>query len=245
MADEETQEPTPPAEATPPKPAPKAEKPAPAERAVVPATGGAMAAAGAGAPAVVVVRQPQPGLQIPEVSRRKVLLIGFWGGMGALMLAIVGTIINSLYPRNVTGFGATVFVGTVDQLTANPLQKLHNLDAKAWIVRLSGDQVKRNPGAQEGSIIALYHKCVHLGCTVPWRADFSREDPRNGETYAGWFLCPCHGSTYSDAGVRVFGPAPRSLDTFELKIDGGKMTVNTGKIRLGDAENPTRAILPG
>ena len=180
-----------------------------------------------------------------SVSRRKVMLIGFWGAMGAMMLGIVTTILNSLYPRNVAGFGGSVYVGTVDQLKSATGQKLHNLDAKAWVVLLTGEQVRRNPGAQEGSVIALYHKCPHLGCTVPWRSDFSREDPRNLETYGGWFLCPCHGSTYSDAGVRVFGPAPRSMDTMELSITDGKMTVNTGKIQAGDETNPTRAILPG
>jgi len=165
--------------------------------------------------------------------------------MGAMLLGIVTTIINSLYPRDVTGFGGSVYVGTVDQLKGAPGEKLHNLDAKAWLVLLTGDKVRRNPGAQEGSILALYHKCVHLGCTVPWRSDFSREDPRNKETYSGWFLCPCHGSTYSDAGVRVFGPAPRSMDTFALTIKDGKMTVNTGKITTGKEDNPSRAILPG
>lgn len=205
--------------------------------------GGALATAGG--PSVVVVQPARTGFQAPNVSRRKVLIIGFWSAMGAMMLGIVTTIINSLYPRNVTGFGGSVFVGTIDQLKQAPGQKLHNLDAKAWLVMLTGDQVKHNPGAQEGSILALYHKCPHLGCTVPWRPDFSREDPRNGATYAGWFLCPCHGSTYSDAGVRVFGPAPRSMDTFALTIAAGKMTVNTGKITPGDTTNPTRAILPG
>jgi cytochrome b6-f complex iron-sulfur subunit len=216
-----------------------------ADAAVAKSAPGGGALATAGGPAVVVVQPAPAGMQLPPVSRRKVIIIGFWSAMGAMLLGIVATMINSLYPRNVTGFGGTVYVGTVDQLASAPGQKLHNLDAKAWLVLLTGDKVKRNPGAQEGSIIALYHKCVHLGCTVPWRPDFSREDPRNNETYAGWFLCPCHGSTYSDAGVRVFGPAPRSLDTFDLSIAAGKMTVNTGKIKLGDPTNPSRAVLPG
>ena len=222
-----------------------AAKPAAAKAdAVVKAAPGGAALATAGGPAVVVVQPAPSGMQIPQVSRRKVMIIGFWGAMGAMLLGIVTTTINSLYPRNVEGFGGTVFVGTVDQLSSAPGQKLHNLDAKAWLVLLTGDKVKRNPGAQEGSVLALYHKCVHLGCTVPWRPDFSREDPRNSETYAGWFLCPCHGSTYSDAGVRVFGPAPRSLDTFDLSIKDGKMTVNTSKIKTGGTDNPSRAILP-
>lgn len=232
MADEQTPEPA-------PAPEPKAEK------AVVRAGGAgrSLAGAGAGAPAVVVVRPPVAGPKMPEVSRRRVLQIGFWAGMGGLLTGIVVTILNSLYPRGITGFGSTVVVGTIEQLS--PGQKIHNLDAKAWMVRLNAEQARRNPPAAEGSVLALYHKCPHLGCTVPYRADFIFDDPRNGETYQGWFRCPCHGSTYSDAGVRVFGPAPRSMDSFDLKIDAGKMIVNTGKITLGSSENPSRAINPG
>ena len=122
---------------------------------------------------------------------------------------------------------------------------MHNLEAKTWLVRLDAEQAKHNPPAQAGAVLALYHKCPHLGCTVPYRPDFSREDPRSNQTYAGWFLCPCHGSTYSDAGVRVFGPAPRSMDMFPLTIDGGKMTVDTGKVITGTLDNPSRAVLPG
>ena len=223
------------------KPAPEAKA-----KAVVPASGGGrtVAAAGASGPAVVVVQAPPAGIAVPQVSRRKVLLIGFWTGMGAMVLGIVVTILNSIYPRGITGFGTTIAVGAVESLT--PGKKLHNLDAKAWIVRFNAEQAAHNPPAVEGAVMALYHRCVHLGCTVPYREDFSFEDPRNGQTYPGWFRCPCHGSTYSDAGVRVFGPAPRSLDTFDLSIDSsGIMQVNTGKISSGNETNPSRAILPG
>jgi len=205
------------------------------------AKGGGLVAAGAGGPAVVVVPPAAPSL--PPISRRKVLLIGFWAGMGAMLLGIVSTILTILYPRGITGFGSKIFVGTIDALA--PGKKIHNLEAKTWLVRFNAEQARHNPGAQEGAVIAIYHKCVHLGCTVPYREDFAREDPRDNETYAGWFLCPCHGSTYSDAGVRVFGPAPRSLDTFPLTIDGGKMTVNTGKVITGTSDNPSRAVMPG
>lgn len=177
-----------------------------------------------------------------SVSRRRVLLIGFWTGVGAMLAGIASTIITSLYPPRATGFGSKIFVGMIDAL--EPGAKAHNLDAKTWLVRLDADQARRNPPAQAGAVLALYHKCPHLGCTVPYRADFAREDPRNNETYAGWFLCPCHGSTYSDAGVRVFGPAPRSMDMFPLTIDGGRMTVDTGRVITGTMDNPSRAVLP-
>ncbi len=223
------------------KPAPQAKGKAVAAASV---SGRAIAAGGAGAPAVVIVPAAPVGVTIPQVSRRKVLLIGFWTGMGAMALGIVATILNSLYPRGITGFGTTIAAGSLSALA--PGQKIHNLDAKAWMVRFNAEQAQRNPGAQEGAVLALYQKCPHLGCTVPWRADFSFEDPRSGQTYPGWFRCPCHGSTYSDAGVRVFGPAPRSMDTFELTIDAaGTMQVNTGKITSGTETNGSRAILPG
>ena len=73
--------------------------------------------------------------------------------------------------------------------------------------------------------------CTHLGCTPRW---FQSD---------AMFRCPCHGSTYTKAGVRVFGPAPRSMDTMKITIDGaGNITVNTGGITAGGVDNPQRAV---
>ena len=58
----------------------------------------------------------------------------------------------------------------------------------------------------EQGIVALYQKCVHLGCKVPWC-----------ET-SQWFECPCHGSKYNRVGEKQGGPAPRGLDRFV--VDG-------------------------
>jgi cytochrome b6-f complex iron-sulfur subunit len=227
MADEETK----------PAPEPKADK------AVAPASGGGQVAAAATAgPAVIVVPQKPAGLSAPEVSRRRVLQIAFWTGLMTMLGGVAYTFVNNFYPRGVTGFGAKIFVGTVDQL--QPGTFIRNLDAKAWVMRMGPEQAARE-GAPEGSILALYHKCPHLGCTVPYREEFNFADPRNSdESYSGWFRCPCHGSTYSFAGVRVFGPAPRSMDTFALEIVDGNITVDTGTIIRGTSENPSRAILP-
>lgn len=223
--------------------APQADAAAADDKAVTKAAPGGrqLASAGAGGPAVVVVPKPAPGFSAPEVSRRRVLQIGFWSGLLALIGAVFATFLNNFYPRGLTGFGAQIFVGTVDQLP--PGGFIRNLDAKAWVMRIGPEQAPHE-GAPEGSIIALYHKCPHLGCTVPWRPDFQFEDPRNLETYKGWFRCPCHGSTYSFTGTYVFGPAPRSMDTFEFTVDGGNIVVNTGKITRGTPDNASRAILP-
>ncbi|HEY7268247.1 MAG TPA: Rieske 2Fe-2S domain-containing protein, partial [Dehalococcoidia bacterium] len=91
---------------------------------------------------------------------------------------------------------------------------------------------------------ALWHKCPHLGCTVPWREEFSYTDPKSGEAHVGWFRCPCHGSTYNDAGVRVAGPAPRSMDRMEMNFDkdSGRLIVETGKITRGSNDNAAHAL---
>src|SRR5258708_39256649 len=71
-------------------------------------------------------------------------------------------------------------------------------------------------GMEQG-VVALYQKCVHLGCRVPWCAS------------SQWFECPCHGSQYNRVGEKKGGPAPRGLDRFGLTVSNGTVTVDTSK----------------
>ena len=64
-------------------------------------------------------------------------------------------------------------------------------------------------------MLALYWKCVHLGCTVPWNAGRSE------------FICPCHGSVYNPNGVRIAGPAPRPLDYMGVTVDRAATSPST------------------
>jgi len=70
-------------------------------------------------------------------------------------------------------------------------------------------------------VVALYQKCVHLGCRVPWC------------TASQWFECPCHGSKYNRVGEKKGGPAPRGLDRFGVSVDGGQVVVDTKQVVLG------------
>ncbi len=231
-----------------------------AARSVVAASGARAVPAPSGH--AIVVAQPLPlGPALPKVSRRGVLRTGFWVAMGAMLLGIVATTLDSIYPRRtriqggqvlsgtseVSPFGSAINVGKVDLI--QPGKPVHNLDARAWIMRFDEERAKiendaGNTSVKPGMILALYQKCVHLGCTVPWREDFTFADPRLDKTYSGWFRCPCHGSTYTYGGVRVFGPAPRSLDTFAVSVQNGNLIVDTGKITLGDTHDPERAVMP-
>jgi cytochrome b6-f complex iron-sulfur subunit len=170
-----------------------------------------------------------------QVSRRNVLRLTFWTGLGAGMLAIAATMVDMLYPRGIKGFGGVVQAGTTDQFP--PGTKKQVAEGKFWLINLTQEQ--GGPG-----YLALWQKCPHLGCTVPWKDTFAFVDPATNQTKQGWFRCPCHGSTYSDAGVRVFGPAPRSMDRMELTIDPGskRISVNTGKITKGTTDNAKFAV---
>jgi menaquinol-cytochrome c reductase iron-sulfur subunit len=52
--------------------------------------------------------------------------------------------------------------------------------------------------------------CPHLGCRYSW------VDAQNK------FICPCHGSEFTDVGAHVAGPAPRGLDPLPLRNTNGK-----------------------
>jgi cytochrome b6-f complex iron-sulfur subunit len=138
-----------------------------------------------------------------------------------------------LYPRGITGFGGVISAGAVEEFA--PGTKTEVPAGRFWIVNLTEQQ--GGPG-----FLALWWKCPHLGCTVPWRNDFNFVDPGTGAEKRGWFRCPCHGSTYNDAGVRVYGPAPRSMDRFELTIANGRISVNTGKATKGTSDNAKFAV---
>jgi cytochrome b6-f complex iron-sulfur subunit len=190
----------------------------------------ALAAATAGGAAIAFEQPMAQG-----VSRRGLMRITFWAGFGAGLAALATSLIDFMYPRGITGFGGVVVAGTTDQFLPNT--KTPVAKGKMWIVNLT--EAQGGPG-----FLALWWKCPHLGCTVPWRDNFVFVDPNTGQEVTGWFRCPCHGSTYNSSGVRVFGPAPRSMDHFDLTIDANtkRISVNTGKVIKGTPDNAKFAV---
>jgi Rieske Fe-S protein len=89
-------------------------------------------------------------------------------------------------------------------------------DHRFWLVQLNEDD-----------FVALLTRDPHLGCTVPWRPDFEF----GGKT--GWFRNPCHNETYDLTGRCFYGPCVRGMDRFAVKIDRGKVLVDTRAITLG------------
>ena len=78
--------------------------------------------------------------------------------------------------------------------------------AAAWVVK-TGEQ----------KVVAFSPVCTHLGCAVSWDS---------GEKA---FVCPCHTSSFSPEGKVMAGPAPRSLDRFDVRVDGIKVMLGEVK----------------
>ncbi|MDQ1493036.1 MAG: cytochrome b6-f complex iron-sulfur subunit [Actinomycetota bacterium] len=148
--------------------------------------------------------------------------------LGSFGLAVIGF----LWPSLSGGFGGKVKAGDIkDILTAINEKKLpfYVPEARAYInpypesalpkaKKTYGESIL--PGMEAG-VVALFQKCVHLGCRVPWCQT------------SQWFECPCHGSKYNRVGEKKGGPAPRGLDRFPVEVDAGQVTINTGIIVQG------------
>lgn len=70
-----------------------------------------------------------------------------------------------------------------------------------------------------GEVQAFSTMCTHLGCGV--RANTGGEG----------FVCPCHDSYFNVDGTVLSGPAPRPLDQYETRVEGGRLWL--GPIRPG------------
>lgn len=112
--------------------------------------------------------------------------------MVMLLGAGSGALLWYMLPRFRAGeFGGDFFVppGQLPPMGAEPAD---NPQGRFWF-----------SNSEEG-VVALYKVCTHLGCLFKWVGTNSR------------FECPCHGSKFQANGLYIEGPAPRSLDRFEM-----------------------------
>ncbi len=154
------------------------------------------------------------------------LMVVSLGGFGASVVAF-------LWPTVSGGFGSKITAGTVDAVNKviATKQPFYNPQGRFYINPYPTDPATQakakkvySPGLLVGmqqGYVALYQKCVHLGCRVPWCQS------------SQWFECPCHGSKYSRVGEKKGGPAPRGLDRFALSVAGGIIAVDTKTVYVG------------
>ena len=190
-----------------------------------------------------------------RISRRVLLKTTFAAGLGAGVLGGLGVVASFLYPgirknpsRLVLGGIGSFPVGSKTFFNVYEDQN----GAEAVLVR-PGSITDARPGVARSGIwlvrleqgfLALSSKCTHLGATVPWRPDFAFVDPSTGSDKRGWFRCPSHGATFTEAGVRVYGPAPRSMDRYDVEVSGGRVMLNFTSLRQGTSDNAKFAVDP-
>lgn len=164
--------------------------------------------------------KPKP-MSRREFFRRALLTsVGLFGAQFGLAS------IAFLWPNLRGGFGAVIDLGMSPDDIRNQIQgdsqPFYYGAGRMYLVSYTGED---REGVYEGlvaeGIMALYQKCVHLGCRVPFCVQ------------SQWFECPCHGSKYNTAGEYRDGPAPRGLDRFRVTVQGGSVRVDTSEILLG------------
>jgi cytochrome b6-f complex iron-sulfur subunit len=146
------------------------------------------------------------------VTRRQFFnrsLVGL-GGLGVTGLG--GAVLAFLWPHSSVGFGSKIDLGRIGDVTTrvrDAHQPLYVKEGRFYLVERGGE------------LLALYQRCTHLGCRVPFCAS------------SGWFECGCHAAMFNVVGEHTAGPAPRGLDRFPIDIVQGTVRVNTGNLLTG------------
>ena len=153
-----------------------------------------------------------------KFSRKDFLNIA-WLASGGLVLseaAFAG--LRFLSPRVGDGeFGGVFALGVADDYPLGSVTPIEG--GNFYVVHL-----------EDGGLLAIYKKCTHLGCVVPY-------EPTLGE-----FVCPCHGSAFTLEGDLVNPPAPRPLDLFLLTVVDGQIYVDTSQRIERDQAGPEHIV---
>ena len=160
-----------------------------------------------------------------ETTRRRFYLTSIYGLWGLITAALGAPALAYLFlPPKVRRESEWVDAGDVTKLqTKVPVEvvfrknlvdgwKISSEKQTAWVVKLSDQK-----------IVAFGPQCTHLGCAYHWDEGKSQ------------FLCPCHSSVFSADGAVVSGPAPRSLDRYEAKVENGKLLL--GALHESSSQN--------
>ncbi len=205
------------------------------------------------APAEYAADEPHVEISPEEygVTRRKFFNRAIGAVFGLFMLQFTLASLAFIWPKLKGGFGTPIKAGSFEALKAESLQagKVFPVfvpSAQSWVVpfnleELEGSSFEETPfviagGESDGiGLMALWQRCVHLGCRVP-----------SCESSQG-FECPCHGSKYNRHGEYEDGPAPRNLDRFAVSVDdAGQLVIDTGTVvQSARSKNKTASFPQG
>jgi cytochrome b6-f complex iron-sulfur subunit len=155
-----------------------------------------------------------------KISRRDMLKLS-WGTLAGLVtIEIGGLALSYLQPRLAAGeFGSVISAGNVDDFPPGSVTHIPN--GRFYLTRL-----------EDGGFLAIYQRCTHLGCSVPW------------DQAANSFICPCHSSSFSVDGTLLNPPAPRALDIFPVSIENEQVMVDTARPVSRQGIDPSQVVYP-
>jgi menaquinol-cytochrome c reductase iron-sulfur subunit len=159
-------------------------------------------------------RSHEPAVELPPTRRNFYILFinGIMGLIGAALA--IPAAIYLLFPPKARKAAEWVETADLARLTAGtPTEisfqrnrvdgwKIISEKATAWVVK-----------QPDGQVVAFTPNCTHLGCAYHW------DDPTHT------FVCPCHTSSFSIDGKVLGGPAPRPLDRYTVRVQGGKLDI--------------------
>jgi len=163
------------------------------------------------------------------ITRKQFLGKALGGTFGAFIGIQALAWLGFLWPKVSGGFGSKVDAGKIEDLKNQIIQADGSVipafipEARAYVLPFSestaGDSQFTDGSTIADGLVAVYQRCVHLGCRVPWCNS------------SQGFECPCHGSKYNMVGEYYAGPAPRNLDRFVVNVSSaGKLIIDTGTI---------------
>jgi cytochrome b6-f complex iron-sulfur subunit len=177
---------------------------------------------------------PQEARQVVDegqfgVTRRQFFNRGILGIFGLFLAQFGIASLAFMWPKlKPGGFGSKVVAGPAADLLAQVflpdgrITPLFVPAAQTYLVPFQQDTAGSSFAGLPvvaGELMALWQRCVHLGCRVP-QCDASQG-----------FECPCHGSRYNYHGEYESGPAPRNLDRFVVSVDdAGELVIDTGQV---------------
>jgi cytochrome b6-f complex iron-sulfur subunit len=160
------------------------------------------------------------------VTRRQFFNRGILTSLGLATGTFGVASLAFLWPGKGGGFGdKALTIGSIEDVESFIAEKqpFYNATGRTYVQPYPKTALKKAekvydsrllPGMKQG-YVALYQKCPHLGCRVPW-CDSSQ-----------WFECPCHGSKYNRVGEKKGGPAPRGMDRFAFNVVNDSIVVDT------------------
>jgi len=140
-------------------------------------------------------------------------LIHLLGAGAAAVIAAPAEFYLLLRPKS-PGAGAMVEIANLAELETGVPQEVvyYRTRVDGWKTtkeKTTTWVVKNGPQ----SAVAFSPQCPHMGCIYHW------------EDEQGSFKCPCHASAFGLDGKVLAGPAPRPLDRYVSRVEGGKLLI--------------------